>query len=81
MQNCKYGETIDEVLTCLHDDVVLIAQHGEKLDVSRRREGVRKYFEDRLVGPNKVLEVYRVKPTVDDFALRFGRGRRRQTKN
>ena len=65
-------EDIDAAMECLHEDVVLTAQHGERLDVSRGREGVRKYFDDRMTGENRVLKSYQSEPTVDELTILHG---------
>lgn len=57
------------VLRCLHPNVVVTWQNAE---VSRGREGVKKYYERMLTGPTRVVESFAVQPTVDELTLLYG---------
>jgi ketosteroid isomerase-like protein len=47
------GRDIEGLLTFLHPDVVVTWQDGT---VSRKREGVRKYYQDMLLNPKGIVE-------------------------
>ncbi len=57
------------ILRCLHPNVVVTWQNAE---VSRGREGVRRYYERMLAGPSRVVESFAVQPTVDELTILHG---------
>jgi len=50
-------------------EIVLTAQHGE---VARGRDGLNEYLEKMMTGPNRIVESYRVEPTVDTLSILHG---------
>src|SRR5687768_5445525 len=53
---------VDRMLSYLHPDVVVTWQNAE---VSHGREGVRKYYERMMVGPDSVVVDMRSSPVVE----------------
>lgn len=60
---------IEKQLSFLHTNVVVTWHNGE---VSRGRDGVRKYYERLTAGPEKVVESYRAEVTVDELTALYG---------
>src|SRR6185503_13619553 len=60
---------IEKQLGYLHPNVVVTWQNAE---VSRGREGVRKYLDRMLTGPNKKVSSYNVDLTVDELTILYG---------
>src|SRR5688572_26070768 len=53
---------VDRMLTYLHPDIVVTWQNAE---VSHGREGVRKYYERMMVGPNSIVLEMKTNPVVE----------------
>jgi ketosteroid isomerase-like protein len=62
-------QNINSLLSHLHPDVVVVWQDGV---TSRGHDGVRKYYNDNLGGPDAVLESYTVEPQIDELTLLHG---------
>jgi ketosteroid isomerase-like protein len=56
-------------LVHLHPDAVVVWQNAE---ISRGHDGVRKYYDKNLGGPDAVLESYTVEPTVSERTALYG---------
>lgn len=64
------GKVDVEALLALCDkDVVLTAQHGE---VAHGHDGLKKYMEKMMTGPNNIVKSYSVDPTVDTLSILHG---------
>ena len=61
----------DAVVAFLHPEVILTLQDGKKLSVIRRHDGVRKYLNRVLVGPNHSVESMKLNPQVDDLSVLY----------
>ena len=61
----------EAVVALLHPEVILTAQDGKKLNLIRRHEGVRKYFNRLLVSPGHGVESLKLNPTVDDLSVLY----------
>jgi ketosteroid isomerase-like protein len=60
---------VEGILNLCHPQVVVTWQNAE---VSETREGVRKYYEKMMTGPNRIVESMTADPTVDDLAVIHG---------
>jgi ketosteroid isomerase-like protein len=60
---------IETQLAFLHPNVVVTWHNAE---VSRGREGVRKYLDRMLKGPTKVVEKFGAKVNVDELSILYG---------
>ena len=60
---------IEAQLAFLHPNVVVTWHNAE---VSRGREGVRKYLDRMLNGPTKVVEKFGAEVTVDELSILYG---------
>jgi uncharacterized protein (TIGR02246 family) len=60
---------IEAQLNYLHPNVVVTWHNAE---VSRGRDGVRKYLERMLKGPNKVVEKFGAEVNVDELSIIYG---------
>ena len=60
---------IERQLAYLHPNVVVTWQNAE---VSRGRDGVRKYLDRMLTGPNRKVASYNVDLTVDELTILYG---------
>lgn len=60
---------IEAQLAFLHPNVVVTWHNAE---VSRGREGVRKYLDRMLKGPPKVVEKFGAKVTLDELSILYG---------
>lgn len=60
---------IEAILANCDSDVVLTAQHAE---FARGHDGLKKYLEKFVKGPDKILESYKVEPTVDSLSILHG---------
>jgi ketosteroid isomerase-like protein len=60
---------IDDLLTYLDPDVVVIWQNGE---VSRKPDGVKAYYERMMKGPQRVVDSLTIDPTVDELTHLYG---------
>jgi uncharacterized protein (TIGR02246 family) len=60
---------LDKVLTFLDKDVVVTWMNGE---VSKGPQGVREYYERMTKGPNRVVDVFKTAPVVDDLTHLYG---------
>ncbi len=56
-------QDVEGLLKHVHPDVVVVWQNAE---ISRGHKGVRKYYEEKLGGPNAVLKSYTVEPIVEE---------------
>ena len=61
----------EAVVALLHPEVVLTAQDGKNLNLIRRHEGVRKYFNRLLVSSGHGVESLELNPTVDDLSMLY----------
>jgi ketosteroid isomerase-like protein len=61
---------IDRLLSSMHPDVVITWQNAE---VSRKHDGVRKYYRRMLLDPNSVVESLTIDLQVDELAIIHGR--------
>ena len=60
---------IEAQVAFLHTNVVVTWHNAE---VSRAHDGVRKYFDRMLNGPNKVVEKFGAEVTVDELSILYG---------
>ena len=60
---------LDGVLRLCHPQIVVTWQNGE---VSEGRDGVKRYYEKMMVGPQRIVETMTADPTVDNLAVIYG---------
>lgn len=62
---------IEAVLSYLHPNVVITWQNGE---VSRGHDGVRKYYQRMMNGPDRVVERFSINPEADELTILYPAG-------
>lgn len=60
---------VDGILNLCTPDVVVTWQNAE---VTEGREGIRKYYDKMMTGPNRIVESMTANPTVDNLAVLYG---------
>lgn len=63
------GGNLDEMLACVHPDVVITWQNGQ---VGRGHAGVRSFYEKMMSGPKPIVKSYSTEVTVDELTFLYG---------
>ena len=65
-------KNVDDLLTYLHEEVVMTAQAGTELQVVRSHRGIREYMDRLLTGPDPGVKTLQVNIEVDELTILHG---------